>query len=456
MLYRMIHWKQTAAHLALMLAVLVLPCGAVAADLPAPASKPAAADGIATTLSDAIADLVKTHERIQAAESAYKASTHMLDRAKGLWFPRVNAQIDGGKEDINKQDTSQSTSKYRNVQTLSANQLVYDFGGAGGSIAQAEGTRKEAETRLEQVRQEITIQGVTAYLGVIRSREMLRYAIRSEENIKTLSGMQEALVERGVGLSYEELQIKAQLAGAQAHKVNSERALTNARNAYRSVFGVDLTQGQIDALVLPGQPHKTMPQDLDSAIEKSLSTNPFLVELQHSLESRKGDLTARESTMFPKLEAVAEAVRKENDQGEIGIRTEGRAGLQVTYNLFSGFRDVDSIRASKSEITSVRKTILDRRRTVEEKVRNAWNDLITLRKNIELYSNQANITWSFLELIKKKKALGGEVNLLDILVGERDYISATSAKVTAEIDNITAGYQLLYQMGQISTDVVEN
>ena len=131
------------------------------------------------------------------------------------------------------------------------------------------------------------------------------------------------------------------------------------------------------------------------------------------------------------------------------MRTEGRAGLQVSYTLFSGFRDVESVRASRNEVTSVRKSILDRRRTIEEKVRNAWNDLTTLRKNIDLYTNQANITWSFLELVKKKKALGGEVNLLDILVGERDYIQATSSKVTAEID-------LLYQMGQITPDVVEN
>jgi len=160
--------------------------------------------------------------------------------------------------------------------------------------------------------------------------------------------------------------------------------------------------------------------------------------------------------MYPKFEAVAEAQRKENDQGEMGIRTEGRAGVQVSYNLFQGFRDVENIRAANSDILSVRKALLDRRRQVEERVRNAWNDVQTLNKTVALYDNQANITWSFLELIKRKKALGGEVNLLDILVGERDYISATSAKVGADIDLITAAYTLLYQMGQLKPEVVEN
>jgi len=420
------------------------------------ATEAAAPNEIPVTLKESIALLMQTHDRIKSSEAGLKSSEHMEKRAKGLWYPRLNAVADAGKEDINKPDATQSTSMKRNVETLSANQLIYDFGGTSGAIAQAKGIRNESKAKLEQVRQEVSMQGVSAYLGLIRAREMTRYAIRSEDNIKRLSGMQEALVERGVGLSYEELQIKAQLAGAQAHRVNVERSMVAARNSYRAVFKVDVTDSQIDKLLLPSMPKAQMPPNLDTAVEQALDANPALQELQFAIGSRQGDLAARESAMYPKFEAVAEAQRKENDQGELGIRTEGRAGLQFTYNLFQGFRDSENASAARSDITAVRKSLLDRRRTVEERVRNAWNDLKTLTKTVELYDNQANITWSFLELIKKKKALGGDVNLLDILVGERDYISATSSKVTADIDLITAAYSLFYQMGQLRPEVVEN
>jgi len=420
---------------------------------PAPVNQGGA---IPVTLKESVAHLMQIHDRIKAAEANLSSAEHMEKRAKGLWYPRVNALADGGKEDITKPDSTQSSNMNRNVETLSANQLLYDFGGASGAIAQAKGTRDESQAKLEQMRQEVTMQGVSAYLGLIRAREMLRYAIRSEDNIKRLSGMQEALVERGVGLSYEELQIKAQLAGAQAHRVNVERSMVSARNNYRAVFQFDVSDAQIDSLLLPSMPKSKMPSTLESAVELALDDNPALVELLHSIRSRQGELAVRESALFPKFEAVAEAVRKENDQGDSGVRTEGRAGLQFSYNLFQGFRDVEATRAAKSDIISIRKTLLDRRRTVEERVRNAWNDMATLTRTVGLYDNQANITWSFLELIKKKKALGGEVNLLDILVGERDYISATSSKVTADIDLITAGYTLFYQMGQLRPEVVEN
>lgn len=435
--------------------VVAMAHDALCADAPQPATAKTAAV-VPVTLKESVAHLMQIHDRIKAAEASLKSTEHLENRAKGLWYPRLNAVIDAGKEDITKPDSSQSTNMNRNVETLSANQLLYDFGGASGAIAQARGAREESKAKLEQMRQEVSMQGVSAYLGLIRAREMLRYAIRSEDNIKRLSGMQEALVERGVGLSYEELQIKAQLAGAQAHRVNVERSMVSARNNYRAVFQFDISDAQIESLLLPGMPKAQMPSNLDDAVELALDANPALVELQYSINSRQGELAVHESALYPKFEAVAEAARKENDQGESAVRTEGRAGLQVTYNLFQGFRDVEATRATKSDIVSIRKTLLDRRRTVEERVRNAWNDMTTLTRTVALYDNQANITWSFLELIKKKKALGGEVNLLDILVGERDYISATSSKVTADIDLITAAYTLFYQMGQLRPEVVEN
>ena len=134
---------------------------------------------------------------------------------------------------------------------------------------------------------------------------------------------------------------------------------------------------------------------------------------------------------------------------------ENKATLQVSYSGFSGIGEYQGAQAAKANLREIRKQTLDVRRTVEENVRNAWLELMTLRKNAELYRTQANITAEFLDLIKKKRATGEQVELLDILVGERDYSTATSASVTADIDNIIFAYRLLYQMGKINLEVFE-
>ncbi|MBU1611958.1 MAG: TolC family protein, partial [Proteobacteria bacterium] len=311
-----------------------------------------------------------------------------------------------------------------------------------------------SKARLEQTRQDLMTQGVRAYLSVIRGREMVKYATRSEENIKRLSGMQEALVERGAGLSYEELQVKAQLAGAQATLVNTERSLDAALNNFRAVFGLTLASDQVDKLVMPKMPLELIPGTLDECIAVSTAENPYLAELMHNVERNSGQVEAIDANFYPAIDLVGEYYRKEQDQGAQGVRYETKGSLQVSYNIFNGWADTDASKSARADLTSARKSVLDRQRTVEENVRNSWLDLTTLKKNMELYENQANITWEFLALVKKKKAMGAEVGLLDILVGERDYISAISAKVGAEIDYNIAAYTLLFQMGRMNSAAV--
>lgn len=416
-----------------------------------PAS-PAAAQQRDLRLPDLLRELVSTHDRVQAAEAALQSAEHLVNSAEGAYLPSVDLDAEGGVEEIDRPLTK-ATQKNRNEQRLRASQLLYDFGGREGSVESAEAVLEEFTSRYEQARQEVIIKGVRAYLMIIRSREMLKYAVKSERSIQELSGMQEALVERGAGLSYEELQVKAQLAGTQAHRVNVERALMQHRNNFRAVFGFDLTQQEIQSLPLPQIPRELLPADLESAIETALADNPFLTELDASIRKNRAALKSREADYYPSLSLVAEGERKENDQGTEGVRTEGRGQLELSYNLFSGFSDMEAVKSAKQDIIAVRKTQLDRRRTVEERVRNSWLDLMTLRRNVELYQNQANINWEFLQAIKKKRELGEEINLLSILIGERDYINAISAKVAADIDTISAGYGLLYEMGQISVDL---
>lgn len=399
-------------------------------------------------------ELVESHDRIKASEERLQSVKHTWESARGGWLPKVDVMAEGGRENIDKPQTA-ATQMNRNEQLLTAKQLVYDFGGISGRIDSAAGMVREHDARLAQTKQEIIALGITAYLQVVRSRELVKYAKRSEESIKELSGMQEILVERGAGYSYEELQVKGQLAGTQSFRVTQERELMTAVNNFRSIFGFTPTEAQMMAMSPIAIPSKLLPANVDEAVAIAFQNNPLLLEIKHSLERLAGDLQSEESDYFPKFDAVLEAERLENDQGNAGVRNEQRGSLQMTYNLFSGFSDQEDILAIKSDMNSTRRMLLDRQRTIEESVRNAWLELTTLQKNAELYESQANITWEFLGLVKKKKSMGEEVRLLDILVGERDYINAISAKVATDIDTIIAGYTLLYQMGLITENIVQ-
>ncbi|WP_027720904.1 TolC family protein [Maridesulfovibrio zosterae] len=398
-------------------------------------------------------DLLATHDRIKAAEARVESSEHSVSQSWSGWTPSLDVSAEAGREEIDK--PGGGTNKFRNEQKVTATQLLYDFGGASGSVDSAKATLKESKTILERIRQDLIIQGVSAYMGLIRAKETLKYAIQSEDSMKRLSGMEETLVKRGAGLSYKELQIKAQLAGAMSYRVTQERALETARNRFKAVFGYPVTVEEINKMVPVTMPASFMPGTLDDAIVQAFKLNPLLTQLQHVKERLGSEVDVQQATLFPKFEVVLEGKRREQDQGADGVRMENKATFQVSYSGFSGLGEYEGTQAAKANLREIRKQDLDTRRLVEENVRNAWLELMTLRKNAELYRTQANITAEFLDLIKKKRATGEQVELLDILVGERDYSTATSASVGANIDNIIYAYRLLYQMGVMKLEVFE-
>jgi len=398
-------------------------------------------------------DLLSTHDRIKAAEARVESAEHLVSQSWSGWTPSLDMSIEGGREEIDK--PGGGTNKIRNEEKLTATQLLYDFGGASGSIDSAKATLNEYKAVLERVRQDLIIQGVEAYMGLIRARETLKYAIQSEESMKRLSGMEETLVKRGAGLSYKELQIKAQLAGAMSYRVTVERALQTARNRFKAVYGYPVTIDEIYKMVPVTMPAQYMPGTLDDALVQAGKQNPLLTQISFIKDRLGSEVDVQQATLFPKFEFVLEGKRREQDQGATGVRTENKATFQVSYSGFSGLSEYEGTQAAKANLREIRKQDLDTRRTVEENVRNAWLELMTLRKNAELYRTQANITAEFLDLIKKKRATGEQVELLDILVGERDYSTATSASVTADIDNIIYAYKLLYQMGMMKLEAFE-
>lgn len=398
-------------------------------------------------------DLLSTHDRIKAAEARVESAEHLVTQSWSGWTPSFDVKAEAGREEIDK--PGGGSNKYRNEQSLTATQLIYDFDGTSSSIDSAKATLNEYKAVLERVRQDLIIEGVSAYMGIIRARETLRYAIQSEESMKRLSGMEETLVKRGAGLSYKELQIKAQLAGAMSYRVTQERALQTARNRFKAVFGYPVAMDEIQKMVPVTMPARYMPGTLDDAIAQANEQNPLLTQIGFIKNRLSEEIDVQEATLYPKFEFELEGKRREQDQGANGVRTENKATFRVSYSGFTGLYEYEGMQSAKAQLREIRKQDLDTRRTVEENVRNAWLELMTLRKNAELYRTQANITAEFLELIKKKRATGEQVELLDILVGERDYSTATSASVAADIDNIIYAYRLLYQMGMMNLGVFE-
>jgi adhesin transport system outer membrane protein len=289
-------------------------------------------------------------------------------------------------------------------------------------------------------------------VNVRRSYEVLQFAKQSEENIKAQAELEDALVERGAGLSTDVLQAKVTLAGAQARRVQSEGAFVVSLNSYKTVF-YEFPQSAT-VLELIALPDFLLPEGVDEAVQLAFEGNPNLrasmIDARIAAETIQ---TTQATEFYPTFEFIGEMKFKKEVGGAVGSSKETLGKVQFTYPFNLGFTAVNSLRAAEADSTAASRRVSDLKDQIEEQARNAWSNLQTAKESAALLRNQANISAEFLELARKERQLGKR-SLIDVLAGETSLINSQSDAVSAENDVIIASITLLSVMGQLGVEVI--
>ncbi|MFV0347336.1 MAG: TolC family protein [Halodesulfovibrio sp.] len=409
-----------------------------------------AASAQARNLGDLLPELLERHERVLARNSQTEAAEHTVNVSRSGWFPRLDVTSDASSEQIERPGSQPNdyTSRTRNMQMVRGTQLLYDFDATTLRVEQSESLLERSKLEQISTKQDLLLEGIGAYLDVFKAYKRLEYATRSEERIKQQTGIEETLVQRGAGVSSDVLQAKQQLLGAMALRVNIEGELARARARFRSLFGYAPDMAEINTFEKPDVPADLLPVTPDDAAVAAIDGSPLLKAADATVQASAKQVDIDRTRFYPNFNLFAEARRRENDTGDFGVREDSSVGVEMQWNLFSGFGDEAQLSASRASEAQARYTQADMRRTVEENVRVAWQDLRTSRRNAKLLREQTEILGEFMDMAKRERKLGTR-SLLDVLVAEVNYINAVSLALAAETDAIRSGYATLHAMGKL-------
>lgn len=406
----------------------------------------------AQSLPDVLLDLIENHDRINAAKNSLDAATSRIRETRGAWFPELEIDFNNGFQKRANPGT-QDTAKKFNETSLSVTQLLWDFGKTDTDIGISRKNRESAAINLNQVRQDLVLEGIVAYIQVYSANRRLILSRQSEDNIKKQTELEDARVAGGAGFSTDVLQAKTELAEAQSRRVVAEGTLRNALSRYHALYR-DMPKG-INEFKLPPVPEVLMPRTLEEAIEIGLKENFQLRNARLASDIAKDSVTrTRQDLFFPELNAVVETSHERNLDGTIGQRNAQAAKVELNFPFNLGFTALDSVSASSSDYKASIDRAADTQRTIEENIRLAWADLETARQNHDVRTAQIEIAAKFLELAREEREAGRR-SLLDVLSGETRLINAQSDSVLTEVSIVQATFRLLNAMGRLEVSAVE-
>ena len=400
-----------------------------------------------------IADAIENHDRVLAARSDLETSRRRARVALGAWFPKLDSTVDYGWEHQKKHESSTTSMPFEEY-GLKFTQLLWDFGKTNAAIRKSAVEVTKAETALRRVRNDILLEAIKAYANLIRANNVVGFAGRSRANIQTQTGLEEARVESGAGLSTDVLQAKTQLAGAEARLVQAEGGLITARNRFANVF--EFVPEDISTLAPLRVPTERLTATLEDALALALDNNYRLRAARLDEDIAREEIRRVRSDEFaPRIEGVIERKWQYDVAGTYGDKgiSIGKVELKMPFNL--GLTGLDSVAAAKSDYQSKTRAALDLQRIVTEEVRNAWSNLRTAQRNAQTLDNQASIASAFLELARQEQQLG-QRSLIDVLSGETSLINAQSDAASAKVDALIASFDLLNATGTLDTDVLQS
>lgn len=394
-------------------------------------------------LAELLPNLLQEHDKILAEEASVKASKFDLKKEKAAWLPTVDLKANTGWEKRLNPGTTADTETGRDVEEVTVKQLLFDFGKTGAAVKNAENTYRSKKINLSNEQQKLILDGAKAFLDLMRAAETLRYATLSENNFKQQTGMEEARVKRGSGLSTDVLQTKSSLAGATAKTVSAQGSYNKAENTFLSVFKY---KPDVNKFAKPPEPFHLLPKTVDEAVDIALENNLEIKTKAYDVQIAEQDIRAAKAKFTPKIDFTLKGALNHDDGGTFGTKEVYTAMFEANYPLYAGGGDYASLHSKREKLIKAKHDLNQKRIDITERVRNSWQDLETSRSNATHLRNQSNISGEFLDLARKERQLGTR-SLLDVLNGETQYITALSSASEAEMKMLIDAYRVMNDIG---------
>ncbi|MBF0380070.1 MAG: TolC family protein [Magnetococcales bacterium] len=409
----------------------------------------------AETLQEAIDKVLDSHDKILAAKADLKASKSRVKESKAnSWAPALTLTTHYGHEMLMKKAPGTDTDMESREFDISITQRLLDWGQAAATIDVTLQQKHQMEEALDLARQTLILDAITSYYNLDRTKKMVVFAQKSVENIKRQGEVEDIRVSLGKGYSADVLQVKTQLAGAEARLVQSKGAMLLAENHIKAVYM--RPADEVANLEVPIPDYNMLPKTVDEVVQRAVVANPQarqLAFLTKMLKSQSKSIFR--TTFFPTLNAVYDYKMKRGVSGTREYVYDSLGKLEITFPFNLGLSGVDTVRAARRDRDAASRRHGDVLLVIEEQARSAWSNLHTARSNAALLNNQANLAAKFLDLAREERKLDKRT-LLDVLNGETALINARSDAYSAETDVKIAFYTLMMSMGVLSTDLLSD
>jgi outer membrane protein len=400
----------------------------------------------AETILGALAKAYTNNSTLNSSRAGVRVTDEGVAIAKSGYRPTV---IGSSSINYTTQEGTRLTTGNFGVQI---NQTLFDGFQTKNNVAAAESRVFASNESLRNTEQNTLFNAASAYMDVIRDRQIGTLRQRSLEALNEQARAARSRFDVGEGTRTDVAQADAAHSAAVAQLSAARAQASSSEAIYRQVIG-DAPGKLKGASPLA----KLLPGGLDQAISLAAAQHPAIISTQHLVDAAGFTVKSAEGALLPQLSASAGVSRSyRNTEGGLpgvsandGTSDAASIGATLTVPIYQGGRASAQVRQTKESLGQARIEVDVQRDQVRAAVTSAWTQYLAARESVD--ANRALISAAQLALngvIEERNV--GQRTTLDVLNAQSDVINAQINLANAEREVVVASYAILSATGQLS------
>jgi outer membrane protein len=401
----------------------------------------------AETLRQALTSAYKYNPRIDAERARLRATDEEVPRAKSGYRPDIAATADVSYENTNVRPDAPGTEGETHPRgyAVGLTQPIFSGFRTLNTVREAEAVVRAGRETLRIIEQTVLLEGVTAYVDVIRDQAVVRLR---ENNVTVLTRELRATEDRfavGEVTRTDVAQARARRAGAVSALDFARANLKTSRAAYERIIGNPPSN-----LVDPGLPERLLPKSVEETLAVATRTNPNIIAALYREQAARHAVDRIWGELLPRVDLEADYQRRFDPSRRTDESETTRVTGRLTVPIYSAGGEVHArVRQAKHTHVSRLQEVEQLRTETQEDAVAAWSRLQAARAQLESDQVQVEANRTALAGVREEERVG-QRTLLDVLNAEQELLNSEVALATTRRDLIVFAYAALVSIGRLT------
>ena len=332
---------------------------------------------------------------------------------------------------------------------MSANYLLYDFGGRSASLETAKQLLIAVNATRDATLQSNFLLAVQAYYTLLSTRASVESFKVDEMTAKESLSAAQARYQAGVATPVDRLQAQTTLAQATLNRIRGEGDANNAQGTLANIMGFDASQPYTLQAVSEATPDPVIEKNIGQMITDARKKRPDLAAAESLIKAAEAQLQSTKASGMPSITIGALAGISNPDIQSSSL------GITLNVPLFSGYKSTYQIRAAEAQIES---RVADRDRLASQIALDVWKAYQSMLTNSQALRSADDLVTTATQ--SEKMILGrykaGLGNILDSLTAQSALANARQQRVAAFYNFLFSRFALAQAIGELDLSQIDN